>query len=164
VKQEFSQVDVVFAQDVAGLTCCHDLSISLLLETIRDQRDEVFPTSTLYLMTHYVFFATKMGQRPLECTPAERETIGSCLNGALERQLQLTNYDLSAELLMSLTWLGAKRSPAYMAGLTSLAAVVSDRGFVPGNPQYSKGADDFNRHYHACLMAIAALGHALNQH
>lgn len=163
VEPVFGQVDAWFAKDLAGMADCRELAVNLLLETLDLPEDKRMQTSRLYLVTHYIFFATKMGHRPLDLPAARREALHGYLQIALERKLSTANYDLTAELWLCLHWLGHSGIMTASEALYQLAAIVCTNGFVPGEHDGKvKPGDAFRQHYHACLMTLAALAHAGN--
>ena len=153
--------DLAFARDLSGLGNCHQQAIAKLFDTMDDQDEDIHTTtSTLSLITHYVFLATKMGFRNIDLPAEQSSRLKGCLVKALELNIEKKNFDLTGEILLCMNWLNFKNVPSYHVGLELLFETISMYGYVPGSSRNSKNNDVFKQNYHASLMALAAIGHA----
>lgn len=155
---EFS-VDVLFARDLAGIEKCDEASVRELLNVLKKPAEIRMQTSTLYLVTHYIFFAAEMGHRTVILSEKDYREVCAYLNHALEKALLQSNYDLLSELLMCLYQLKAGCTENQRKAVTELVSVIHRTGWIPGNHDGKmRNGDSFIQHYHACLMGLSALG------
>ena len=156
---DFLQIDLLFAKDLAIKESCLDASISLLLAASKKPPEIRFQTSSLYLVTHYIFFATRMGNRPVQLKKDQQQEVYSYLKEALEQACVKNNYDLMAELQMCLCQLQFVDSVSRRTAIDKLIEVIVQTGLLPGNHDGKvRNGTDFHEHYHACLMGLSAIG------
>ena len=155
------QIDLLFAKDLVINESCLDVSISLLLAESKKSPEIRFQTSSLYLVTHYIFFATLMGNRLIKLKKEQHQEVYSYLNEALEQVYVKKNYDLMAELQMCMCQLQFVDNMCRRKALDKLIEVIMQTGFLPGNHNGKvMNETDFHEHYHACLMGLSAIGHS----
>jgi len=159
LSMETGNIGVLFAADICGLGNCHDRAVAALFEVIKSGNALLF--SSLYLVTHYIFYATKMGLRPITIFAPREHTLKIFLQKALAISIEKENYDIAGELVMCMNWVGCPDNPEYEYGLKMLSDIISIHGYVPNiSRRPPEKVDDFNRNYHPSLVALAAIGHS----
>ncbi len=88
-------------------------------------------TQDAYDLTHAVMHATDLGAWPANVQRTAAE-LSADLDALLGLALDAENLDLATELLWCRPMLGLPTSPAADLGLTVVAAVRDDHGFLPG--------------------------------
>jgi hypothetical protein len=157
-------LDLAFMLDIAALRSCEEQAVKELRRywmASPAADHNIAESSSAYELTHFIFYATKMGRH----MPAWHKTLEVWLVGKLgcvaESALRKGDLDLGAELLLSMAWAGDRHSPAFRSGIDVLAtAAASDAGI----PLYEWSSDpdsgDFRNRYHATLVVLAALSEA----
>jgi hypothetical protein len=137
-----------FALDMAGVHDCRTAAEELFASEWPNGAPPG-KASSLYHVTHALFYATKLGTRATNI-PAQR--IASLAPAAAAR-IDAGHFDLGAELLLAMTWAGV---PCH--GAERLAAVVDANGAVPVDTRRpSQTNDPFVDCYHAMLVTLALL-------
>jgi hypothetical protein len=151
--------DLSFAADVAGMADCTETACQWLRDEIAILRPDAPPTSSaLYAITHAIFYAAKMGHRPLPLPEADRSSLASRLVRFAEDRLAMGDYDLGSELLLSARWACAEEPAEISSACETLAAVAERHGSIPPHPKVLRSSLDlFENRYHPTLAALAAL-------
>lgn len=154
-----SDPGIAFAWDLAGYGDCHQQAVTHLFGLLNDLPENV-STVVLEKIIQQIFCATKMGFRNIEISAQQFATLENYLQKALELNIRQQNLDMVSKLILCLNWLNSKPNDLHYKGLSLLSDAISTNGFVPGKGQIQPDTDYFDPHYHASLMALAAIGHA----
>jgi hypothetical protein len=108
-------------------------------------------SSSLYHVTHAVFYATRQGTRRLSWSEERQALLGRALSSIAVTRLAAKHYDLGAELLLAASWAGLPCD-----GIEVLEDVVQRHGCVPTDERSAPETDDeFTNCYHATLVTLA---------
>lgn len=136
-------------------------------------------TADAYTITHTIFFLTKFGRARSSCFSAGDEAyFRVALPRLLEFYLRRGNWDLSAELLLTLRGLGLDQLPVYQQGWMLLLISQNEDGSFTGPDteemegfgEIDRGSDvddvdeawvSFRDNYHTTLAVLLALEAAL---
>ncbi len=155
-------LELAFAQDIAGLGSCHELMQSELILFLDKSGDKDLLNSEVYKLTHLIFFATKMGFRELALPQSYRPILKNKLTKALALKMKQQNFDLLSELLMCMNWINYTNLPIYEQALQYLSETIILNGCKALNIQMQSDnqCSNFRYIYHTALVALAALGHS----
>ena len=125
------------------------------LDVLASTRDDI------YAFTHAVMYMTDLGERLVEL-PRAAEEIGADAEAALAYGLDIDDFDLAAEVLLTWPMLRIPWSEAACIGFGVIASAEDELGFVPG-PSFDRehydgltdhGRDDYllTSSYHTNLV------------
>jgi hypothetical protein len=154
-----ASINLSFAGDIAGTADCAETACKCLRdETLILRRNGAECSSTLYTITHAIFYATRMGHRPLSFSEAGCFDLCARLVRFGEERLANGDYDLGSELLLSACWTCPQEAAQITDGCESLALMAKKEGSIPPHPRLLRAsADNFENRYHPTLVALAAL-------
>jgi hypothetical protein len=137
-----------------------------LAQTLKDTaRTGAWTCSTLYDLTHLVFFLTHFGRRSSDVLQDLQVPLAGLLPRLIRWRLELRDYDLGAELLLCSCYTSVVCDPIFHYASAVLRAAVEPDGAVVGYPPYlPNGCNRFNQCYHTTLVCVAALAVAQRMH
>jgi hypothetical protein len=100
------------------------------LDVLASTRDDI------YAFTHAVMYMTDLGERVVEL-PRAAEEIGADAEAALAYGLDIEDFDLAAEVLLTWPMLRIPWSEGACIGFGVIALAADELGFVPG-PSFDK--------------------------
>jgi hypothetical protein len=100
------------------------------LDVLTSTRDDV------YAFTHAVMYLTDLGERQVQL-PRSAEEIAADAEAALAYALDIEDFDLAAETLLTWPMLRISWSPGACIGFGVIASAADELGFVPG-PSFEK--------------------------
>jgi hypothetical protein len=100
------------------------------LDVLTSTRDDI------YAFTHAVMYITDLGERLVEL-PRAAEEIGADAEAALAYALDIDDFDLAAEVLLTWPMLRIPWSDGACIGFGVIATAADELGFVPG-PSFDK--------------------------
>jgi hypothetical protein len=106
------------------------------LDVLASTRDDI------YAFTHAVMYTTDLGERLVEL-PRSVEEIGGDAEAALAYALDIDDFDLAAEVLLTWPMLRIPWSQGACVGFDIVASAADDLGFVPG--------PSFDQEHYECL-------------
>jgi hypothetical protein len=156
------ELKTAFVADLAGLHDCRAAAESALAAARTEWDVEPAPRpSLLYGWTHAIFYATRLGTRPLSCPASAVQSLADRLSALAAERISALRFDIGAELLAAVAWIEPPVLPrSFHRARRALAVLARSRGCVPTEPPEARrpaAGDEFTRCYHATLIALAAL-------
>lgn len=154
--------NVAFARDMAGLEDCRP-TVHRELGLLQSAWYGDDPgQSTLYRLTHLVFFATLFGRRAGHWSGEQQRFLADVLGPCAQARLVRGDYDIAAELLVAMAWVGLAQTSSFSKGTKSLASLALAQGSIPADERALLEGQAFEHRYHATLMTLLALAEEIS--
>jgi hypothetical protein len=152
------RLDYAWMFEIAGLGDCRTTMSERLDKWVEHEvaANSRVRLSSLYELTHIIFYGTQFGRRPLVAARSSFVWLDEHLGRLGMMHLVQDNYDIGAELLLGRLYSRQRFDDDVVESARYLCTRVPADGGVPG-PRRSQATDEFAQCYHTTLVSLMAL-------